>query len=89
MDCKSDVWWVYSWGKYEERFELNKRVSLSFDDLIKEVDCEEKVENDKLWSRIYVFKNKRFVLLNFDSFKEEGNKFVDILDFIKKVSDDK
>lgn len=89
VDCKSDVRRAHSWGKHEERPELNKRVSSSLDDLTKEADCEEKVENDKPRSRIHALKNKRPVSLNLDSPKEEGNKLADILDSIKKASDDK
>lgn len=51
VDNKSDVRRIYSWGKYEEKLELIKR-SLSFDDLIKGIYNEEKVENSKLYSRI-------------------------------------
>lgn len=89
VDCKSDVRRAHSWGKHEERPELNKRVSSSLDDLTKEADCKEKVENDKPRSRIHALKNKRPVSLNLDSPKEEGNKLADILDSIKKASDDK
>lgn len=89
VDCKSDVRRAHSWGKHEERPELNKRVSSSLDDLTKEADCEEKVENDKPRSRIHALKSKRPVSLNLDSPKEEGNKLADILDSIKKASDDK
>ncbi|PFX30955.1 rho guanine nucleotide exchange factor 28-like isoform X3 [Stylophora pistillata] len=88
VDGKSDVRRAHSWGKHEEKPELNKRVSSSLDDLTKEADSEEKVENEPR-SRIQALKNKRPVSLNLDSPKEEGNKLADILDSIKKASDDK
>ena len=89
VDGKSDVRRAHSWGKHEERPELNKRVSSSLDDLSKEADNEEKAENGKPRSRLQALKNKRPVSLNLETPKEEGNKLADILDSIKKASDGK
>ena len=90
VDNKSDVRRAHSWGKSDERPELNKRVSSSLDDLTKGIDEEEKAEDVKLRSRVQALKNKRPVSLNLEAPREEGgNKLVDILDSIKKASDGK
>lgn len=90
VDNKSDVRRAHSWGKRDERPELNKRVSSSLDDLTKGIEEEEKAEDVKLRSRVQALKNKRPVSLNLESPREEGgNKLVDILDSIKKASDGK
>ena len=89
VDGKSDVRRAHSWGRHEERPELNKRVSSSLDDLSKEADNEEKAENGKPRSRLQALKNRRPVSLNLETPKEEGNKLADILDSIKKASDGK
>lgn len=88
VENKSDVVRrTHSWGKHEEKPEMNRRVSSSLDDLTKEIEDEEKV--DKPRSRLLALKSKRPVSLNLESPKEEGNKLADILDSIRKASDGK